>query len=64
MLLSGKSFTTLGTKGEQGSGIGMDLINKMLHQCNSELNIKSVVGEGSEFYFVLKKINDDKRNCC
>ena len=64
LLLSGKSFTTLGTKGEQGSGIGMDLINKMLHQCNSELNIKSVVGEGSEFYFVLKKINDDKRNCC
>ena len=64
LLLSGKSFTTLGTKGEQGSGIGMDLINKMLHQCNSELNIKSVVGEGSEFSFELKKINDDKRNCC
>ena len=55
LLLSGKSFTTLGTKGEQGSGIGMDLINKMLHQCNSELNIKSVVGEGSEFSFELKK---------
>ena len=64
LLLSGKSFTTLGTKGEQGSGIGMDLINKMLHQCNSELNITSVLGEGSEFSFVLKKINDDKRNCC
>ena len=64
LLLSGKSFTTLGTKGEHGSGIGMDLINKMLHQCNSELNIKSVVGEGSEFSFELKKINDDKRNCC
>ena len=55
LLLSGKSFTTLGTKGEQGSGIGMDLINKMLHQCNSELNITSVLGEGSEFSFVLKK---------
>ena len=55
LLLSGKSFTTLGTKGEQGSGIGMDLINKMLHQCNSELNIKSVVGDGSEFSFELKK---------
>ena len=64
LLLSGKSFTTLGTKGEQGSGIGMDLINKMLYQCNSELNITSVLGEGSEFSFVLKKINDDKRNCC
>jgi len=64
LLLSGKSFTTLGTNGEQGSGIGMDLINKMLHQCNSELNIKSVVGEGSEFSFELKKINDDKCNCC
>ena len=55
LLLSGKSFTTLGTKGEQGSGIGMDLINKMLHQCNSELNITSVLGEGSEFSFELKK---------
>lgn len=55
LLLSGKSFTTLGTNGEQGSGIGMDLINKMLHQCNCELNIKSVVGEGSEFSFELKK---------
>ena len=55
LLLSGKSFTTLGTNGEQGSGIGMDLINKMLYQCNSELNIKSVVGEGSEFSFELKK---------
>ena len=54
LLLSGKSFTTLGTKGEQGSGIGMDLVNKMLHQCNSELNITSVLGEGSEFSFELK----------
>lgn len=54
-LLSGHSFTTLGTNGEQGSGLGLDIINKMLSQCDSKLNIESVVGVGSEFSFELKK---------
>ena len=55
LLLSGRSFTTLGTNGEQGSGLGLDIINKMLSQCDSKLNIESVVGVGSEFSFELKK---------
>ncbi len=64
-LLSGRSFTTLGTNGEQGSGLGLDIINKMLSQCDSKLNIESVVGVGSEFSFELKKTlrNDECNNC-
>lgn len=54
-LLSGDFMSTIGTSGEEGTGLGIDIVNKMLHLCDSKLNIESVVGGGSEFSFELTK---------
>lgn len=62
ILLSGKSLTTLGTNGEVGSGLGLDLIVKMLELCGSKLNVKSESGIGSEFSFELKKYGQSDKN--
>ncbi len=57
LLLSGKTFTTSGTNGEDGNGIGLEIVNKMLSICESKLHIESTPGKGSEFSFKLKKGN-------
>jgi two-component system sensor histidine kinase/response regulator len=57
LLLSGKTFTTSGTNGEEGNGIGLEIVNKMLSICESKLHIESAPGKGSEFSFKLKKEN-------
>ena len=57
LLLSGKTFTTYGTNGEDGNGIGLEIVNKMLSICESKLHIESTPGKGSEFSFKLKKGN-------
>lgn len=54
-LLSGDFLSTMGTSGEEGTGLGIDIVNKMLYLCNSKLNIESAVGGGSEFSFELRK---------
>lgn len=58
LLLSGNTFTTSGTNGEEGNGIGLEIVNKMLCICESKLHIESVPGKGSEFSFKLKKGNE------
>lgn len=54
-LLSGSTFSILGTNKEEGSGLGIDIVNKNLLICESELNIISSVGSGSEFSFEIGK---------
>ena len=36
-----------------GSGLGLSIVKHVLHHHNSQLNIQSIVGKGSEFSFVL-----------
>ena len=38
----------------QGTGLGLTIVKKLLAHYNSKINVKSVKGEGSEFWFTLK----------
>jgi signal transduction histidine kinase len=51
---SGDTVSTRGTKNEIGHGLGLQLVNDFLSKHNTQLNVSSVVGKGSEFYFYLK----------
>jgi two-component system sensor histidine kinase/response regulator len=51
---SGEGISTRGTKNEIGHGLGLQLVNDFLSKHNTQLNVSSVVGKGSEFYFYLK----------
>ncbi len=37
----------------EGTGLGLAIVKKLIHLHNSEINIKSLEGKGSEFYFDL-----------
>jgi len=52
-LMSGDSFTTLGTANEKGHGLGLQLVKDFLRLHGAELTISSEVGVGSEFSFTL-----------
>jgi signal transduction histidine kinase len=47
------SFTTEGTLNEVGHGFGLQLVHEFLEKHGSELKVKSTVGKGSRFSFVL-----------
>jgi len=51
---SGEVISTRGTKNEVGHGLGLQLVNDFLSKHDTQLNVSSVVGKGSEFYFYLK----------
>jgi len=51
---TGDVISTRGTKNEIGHGLGLQLVNDFLSKHNTQLNVSSVVGKGSEFYFYLK----------
>jgi signal transduction histidine kinase len=51
----GISFTTLGTAHEKGHGLGLNVISDFLHRHDSELNVSSTLGKGTEFSFTLNK---------
>lgn len=54
-ITDGISFTTTGTNREKGHGLGMQLIQDFIRKHNSNLNVKSVLNEGSTFRFELYK---------
>ena len=37
-----------------GSGLGLNICNKLLEQMNSKLQVDSAIGQGSRFYFTLE----------
>ncbi len=41
------------TKKFGGTGLGLAIVNKILFYCKSEINVNSVVGEGSNFNFTI-----------
>ncbi len=44
----------------EGTGLGMNITQRLLNMMNSELKVNSVYGEGSDFYFALEqKIMND-----
>lgn len=46
-------FTTYGTKGEKGTGLGLNLCNAFIQKQGGILHIESIYGEGSTFCFTL-----------
>ena len=46
-LLNNETETTIGTKGEKGSGLGLFLVKELLTKANNTLIIESEVGKGS-----------------
>lgn len=53
-----KSFTTIGTAKEKGTGLGIILCRDFVNRNFGKLWVESKVGEGSEFSFSLPKFND------
>jgi signal transduction histidine kinase len=54
-------YSTKGTDGERGSGLGLILSKELIHKNLGELSFKSKSGAGSRFSFVLPKYNTDQK---
>ena len=55
-ILSGTvDFSNLGTKDEEGSGLGLMLAKEFVERNGGKMSIKSKVGEGSTFKFYLPR---------
>lgn len=48
-------YTTYGTKNEEGSGLGLQLVQDLTLRNGGELTIESKEGEGSTFTFTIAK---------
>lgn len=62
--------STVGTKGEKGTGLGLPFSNEIITIHNGELRVESEIGKGSSFYVklpvVIPKVlivDNDKNSC-
>jgi len=46
-------FSTLGTSGERGSGLGLTLVKEIINKHGGEIFVQSETGKGSEFIFTI-----------
>ncbi len=46
-------FTTSGTAGEKGSGLGLSLVRDIIHKHGGDIWVESELGKGSEFIFSI-----------
>lgn len=53
-----KSFSTAGTSGEVGTGLGLVLCNEFIQIHNGIISLESVVNKGTTFTFVLPYIHE------
>jgi signal transduction histidine kinase len=52
-LFSAEYFTTRGTAGEKGYGLGLQLVKELVEKNGGEIRVASKEGKGSEFSFLL-----------
>ncbi len=48
-----KMFSTLGTRGEKGTGLGLPLVKQIIEKHSGQIWFYSVENEGSDFHFTL-----------
>jgi len=46
-------FTTTGTAGEKGSGLGLSLVHEIIQKHGGEIHVESEYGKGSKFIFTI-----------
>ncbi len=46
-------FTSEGTSGEKGSGLGLSLVKEIVEKHGGQISVQSKPGEGSEFNFII-----------
>ncbi|MBT2684808.1 HAMP domain-containing sensor histidine kinase [Bacillus sp. ISL-37] len=49
------------TKAEKGTGLGMMVVNKIIHEMGGTVNVKSKLNEGTQFKITLPLYNMEKR---
>lgn len=63
-ILNGKGITTFGTAGEQGFGLGLNLVKNLIEELSGTFTIKSIIENGSEFEvklpYAIEKNGQDK----
>lgn len=53
-----QKYSTEGTKGEKGTGLGLMLVKEIIEKHNGNIWFYSKQGEGSEFHFTVPKARD------